>query len=89
MIYLILLIGNLNFYNPLNASDNLYFNTEIQSILMFMRFQDKQKNNKNIKYKTKKIDDCKCAINTIGKNIINTFEVDICKRIIKKTKFIP
>ena len=56
---------------------------------MLMRFHDKKNNKTNIKYKTKKINDCKCSINTIEKNAIRTFEVDICKRIIKKTKFIP
>ena len=87
MIFLVLLIGNFYISKPLFANHS--FNTEIQSILMLMRFHDKQNNNKNIKYKTTKIDDCKCSINTIGKKTIRTYEVDICKRLIKNTKFIP
>ena len=88
MIYLILLIGNLNFSNPLNAYENSYFKTEIESILMLQRFHNKQNNKNIIKYNTKKLDDCRCSINTIEKSLIKTFEVDICKRTIKKSKFI-
>ena len=87
MIFLVLLIANFCISKPLFADHS--FNTEIKSILMLMRFHDKKNNKTNIKYKTKKINDCKCSINTIEKNAIRTFEVDICKRIIKKTKFIP
>ena len=84
-----MLIGNLYFPNYLSANANSYFNTEIQSIIMLMRFEQNQNNFNKRKYKTDKIDDCRSSINTIEKSVINTFEVDICKRIIKKKKFIP
>ena len=84
-----MLIGNLYFPNYLSANANSYFNTEIQSIIMLMRFEQNQNNINKKRYKTDKIDDCRSYINTIEKSAINTFEVDICKRIIKKKKFIP
>ena len=84
-----MLIGNLYFPNYLSANANSYFNTEIQSIIMLMRFEQNQNNVNKKRYKTDKIDDCRSSINTIEKSAINTFEVDICKRIIKKKKFNP
>ena len=89
MIFLIILIANLYFSNILGANANSYFNTEIQSIIMLMKFEQNQNNFNKKRYKTDKIDDCRSSINTIEKSVINTFEVDICKRIIKKKKFIP
>ena len=80
MIYLILLIGNFYFSNPLKAYENQYFDTEIQSIIMLMRYQNKQNNKNKIKYNTTKIDDCRCSINTLEKSVVKTFDVDICKR---------
>ena len=84
-----MLIGNLYFPSYLSANANSYFNTEIQSIIMLMRFEQNQNNFNKRKYKTDKIDDCRSSINTIEKSVINTFEVDICKRIIKKKKYNP
>ena len=84
-----MLFGNLYFPSYLSANANSYFNTEIQSIIMLMRFEQNQNNINKKRYKTNKIDDCRSSINTIEKSAINTFEVDICKRIIKKKKFNP